>query len=293
MRLVQRIALLGVPLILAPATATASASGALAATAGDTDIATIVVQPKTTQVNEAMMPAVVVDVEEPNGAIDPDYNGPVTLSYAVNKIGAPEPANNVATAVQGVAEFPRLTFGAVGFGFALQASIPGATSAPSAPFDIVDQLLRCRPGRSCQSETVRSAGTSAYATAAPAPSSDLLAATGGGFPRLSCTSIGGVVSFSVPHRPKVITVMLAKRLVLQVHPRGARSFNICWGSPAPFITKNGTTSAFNPANNEFEGLLPDCGRLGPQPCILQRHRDRADQEVITVAAPPGDPHITS
>ena len=102
--------------------------------------------------------------------------------------------------MDGVATFPALTFSAVGFGFELQASAGGATSSPSEPFDIVDQLLHCQPGQACQSETVSSQGTSGSAVASQAPTSDVLTATGGGFPDLSCTSIGGIVSFT-RHQP--------------------------------------------------------------------------------------------
>jgi hypothetical protein len=258
----------------------------------DIDIVAIVAQPTTTQLNTAMAPPVVAQVEEPNGKLDPDYNGPVTLTYAVNQIGAPEPANNTVTAVHGVATFPDLTFSAVGFGFELQASIPTDTSPPSQPFDIVDQLLTCQAGQSCQSGTVSSDGTSASAVAGPAPTADQLASTGGGFPLLSCTSLGGVVSFSVTNRSKVITVVLAKSLVHQAPRKGVRFFTICWGSPVPFTTRDGTTSAFNPANNEYEGLLPDCRLGGTAPCILHQCRGHGGVEVSTIFGPPGDPHIT-
>jgi hypothetical protein len=250
------------------------------------------VQPTTTQVQTVMTPAVVVDVENSQGYLVTNFNGPVTLSYAVNNVGAPLPANNVVDAVKGVATFSDLTFSAAGFGFELQASIWGVTSSPSQPFDIVTQLVHCQPGQACQTETVSSAGTSGSAMASAASTSDVLTATGGGFPRLSCTTIGGIVSFTVTNRPKVITMMLAKSLVQQAPNPGAAHFNICWGSPTPFITKDGTTSAFNPVNGEFEGLLPGCWAGGPLPCITSRHKTQAGVEVITISAPSGDPHIS-
>jgi hypothetical protein len=290
MKLPARLGAASASLMMAAATMTLAAPRALART--DIDIVAIVVQPVTTQVNTAMTPAVVVHVEEPDGTLDPDYNGPVTLTYVVNQIGAPEPANNTVTAVGGVAVFPDLTFSAVGFGFELQATVPMATSPPSQPFDIVDQLLQCQHGQACQSETVSSAGTSGQAVASAAPSSDLLAATGGGFPLLSCTSLGGVVTFSVTNRSKVITVVLAKSLVHQAVKMGVKFFTICWGSPVPFTTRDGTTSVFNPVNGEYEGLLPYCGRAGPEPCLAHQSRGHGGVEVSSILAPPGDPHIT-
>jgi hypothetical protein len=291
MKLSQRVAVVGVPLALVGAALLLPGSAAQAWE--DTDTVAFTVQPTTSVVNTVMTPAVVVQVDEPDGTLDPDYNGPVTLSYAANQINAPNPSGNTVNAVNGVATFSGLTFSAVGFGFELQATIStGATSPASAPFDIADQLLPCNSGQSCQSETVSSVGASGVANAAAGSTSDVLEATGGGFPVLSCTSFGGVVSFSVQDRSKVITMTLEKSLVQQAKPDGASDFDICWGSPNPFTTLNGTTSAFNSANNEYEGLLPDCVKNGPQPCVEHRKKDNAGDEVITVDAPAGDPHIT-
>ena len=285
-----RLFALGVLITAAAATLMLQAPTALAD--ASTRVVVFAVQPTTTQVHTVMTPAVVVDVENSKGYLVTSFDGPVTLSYAVNAIGAPPPANNVVDAVNGVATFSGLTFSAVGFGFKLQASISGATSLPSQPFDIVTQLVRCQPGQACHTGTVSSAGTSGFAAASAASTSDVLTATGGGFPSLSCTTTGGVLSFTVTDRPKAITMMLAKSLVKQAPNPGAAHFNICWGSPAPFTTKDGTTSAFNTANDEFEGLLPDCSADGPPPCITSRHKTNAGVEVITISAPPGDPHGT-
>ena len=266
--------------------------GALAG--GSPSTLVFAVQPTTTQVQTEMSPAVVVDVEDSMGHLITSFNGPVTLNYApgTNVLNAPPPTGNTVDAVNGVATFSDLTFSAVGFGFELQASAGKVTSAASNSFDIVTQLVHCQPGQACQTETVSSAGTSGSAMAGAASTSDVLTATGGGFPNLSCTTIGGIASFTVTDRSKVITMMLAKSLVQQAPNPGAAHFNICWGSPTPFTTKDGATSAFNPANNEFEGLLPDCSAGGPSPCITSRHKTNAGVEVITISAPSGDPHIS-
>jgi hypothetical protein len=251
------------------------------------------VQPTTTQAQAAMSPAVVVDVEDSSGNLITSFSGPVTLTYApgTNVLNAPQPTGNTVDAVNGVATFSDLTFSAVGFGFKLQASAGKVTSAASHSFDIVTQLVHCQPGQACQTETVSSAGTSGSALAGAASTSDVLTATGGGFPNLSCTTTGGVASFTVTDRSKVITMTLAKSLVQQAPNPGAAHFNICWGSPTSFTTQAGTTSAFNPANNEFEGLLPDCS-TGASPCITSRHKNMAGEEIITISAPSGDPHIS-
>jgi hypothetical protein len=246
------------------------------------------VQPTTTQVQTVMTPAVVVDVENSQGYLVTNFDGPVTLSYAVNNIGAPLPANNVVDAVNGVATFSDLTFSAVGFGFELQASAKGATSSPSQPFNIVSQLVQCQPGQTCSSQTVSSDGTSGSMTAAAASTSDVLTATGGGFGPLSCTTYGGVLTFTVTNRFKIITMTLSASIVQQANKL---FFNICWGSPTPFTTKNGSTSAFNPVNGEYEGLLPVCRLGGPSPCILIQYRWYG-AVVTKVFAPAGDPRIS-
>ncbi len=247
------------------------------------------VQPTTTQVQTAMTPAVVADVENSKGQLVTSYNGPVTLTYAVNPVGAPEPANNVVNAVQGVATFPGLTFSAVGFGFELQASAKKATSAASQPFNIVSQLVQCQPGQTCQSGTVSSDGTSGSMVASAASTTDVLTATGGGFPALSCTTYGGVLTFTVTNRSKIITMTLAASIVQQANKL---FFDICWGSPTPFTTKNGSTSELNPANDEYEGLLPFCRLGGPSPCIALQYRTYGGAVTTIIFAPAGDPRGT-
>ncbi len=302
----RRLALLVAPPALAAAALVLPGTAAWAWN----DTVVITVQPTTTQVSTPMTPAVVVHVDQSDGQVDQSYNGPVTLSYAVNPIGAPEPANNTVSAVNGVATFSSLTFSAVGFGFELQASdSDNTTSQPSSPFNIVTQLLQCSPGQNCQSETVSSAGTSGFVTAPASQGSNVITATGGGFPQLSCTKYGGVISFSVANGSKVITAILDKSTIQSAtyaNWKHSKFFNICWGSPTPFTTLNGSTSAFNPANNEYEGLLPFCrAHGGTQPCILRQYQTRnqgkhgkhgnkcnAGYVVTTIAAPPGDPRIS-
>jgi hypothetical protein len=286
-----RLALLAVPLTVAGLVLPGAA--AWANTCSET--VAITVQPTTTQVKTAMAPSVVVQVDQ-NGTVDQSYNGPVTLTYAVNPDAAPAPSGAVVSAVKGVATFSALKFSAVGFGFELQASISGAKSSASAAFNVVSQLLQCSPGLSCQSGPVSSAGTSAAVTAAAAGTSDVLTATGGGFPALSCTKYGGVVSFSVTNRSKVITATLDKAPVLSAAlkalGKSTSQYPICWGSPTPFTTSGGKAATFSQANDEYEGLLPGCSANGPSPCIAKQTVDCNGPVVTTIDAPAGDPRMT-
>jgi hypothetical protein len=267
-----------------------AAPAALAGTCPPTVSAVVfAVQPTTTQVDTAMTPAVVVDVEDSYGNVITSFNGSVTLSYVpdTNVFNAPQPTGNTVTAINGVATFSELTFSAVNVvGFELQAVAGGVTSAASNSFDIVTQLVQCQPNQACQSGTVSSDGTSGSAVASAASTTDVLTATGGGFPDLSCTTYGGVLTFTVTDRSKIITLTLAASIVSQAKKI---FFDVCWGSPAPFVTKNGSTSGFNPANDEYEGLLPFCRLFGPSPCIALQYRNFGGAVVTTVFAPAGDP----
>jgi hypothetical protein len=276
-------------------------------------------QPSTTQVNEAVTPTVVVKVENADGQVDWDYNGWVVLQYAVNRLGAPLPTGNEVRAWHGTATFPELAFSQVGFGFELVAQIPGESesegpapwqwqwqqdwnwmpgfgsdgmSRPSAPFDIVGQLQQCSASENCQSETVSSDGTSGSAVA-NTQESGTLTATGGGFPSLSCTQAGGVVSF-YSNLSQTIKVTFAGNL--GEHPWSwwswhKKSVSVCFGSTEPFTTKFGVPAQFNPGNDEYEGLLPFCRAYRPAPCISKVWSWDGSVQV-TIDAPAGDPHIT-
>jgi hypothetical protein len=274
-----------------------------------------VAQPTTTVVNDVMS-TVEVKVEYSNGQVDCNYNGPVVLKYAVNRLGAPLPTGNEVTANNGYAQFTDLRFSAVGFGFELVAEIPGqqqreegpgpwqpqsgwswmsgqgsGMSAPSSPFDIVDVLVVCGGEGQCQSGTVSSDGTSGSSTAPD--ETGTLTATGGGFPSLSCTSAGGVVSF-FSNLSQTITVTFEGSL--GEHPWSwwswhKKSVNVCFGSTEPFTTKFGFPAQFNQANDEFEGLLPHCSAYRPAPCVSSVWFG-GGSVTVTIQAPAGDPHIT-
>jgi hypothetical protein len=281
------------------------------------------VSPTTTQVNEAVTPTVVVKVENADGQVDWNYNGWVVLQYAVNRLGAPLPTGNEVKAWHGIAAFPELTFGTVGFGFELVAEIPGESegpgpwqgqwqwqgqgqsdwnwmpgfgdmmSRPSSPFDIVGQLLTCEQYAEapCTTQTVSSDGTSGVSTA---PSqNETLTATGGGFPSLSCTGVGGVVSF-FSTSSQTITVTFEGSLGEHSWSWWSwhkKSVNVCFGSTEQFTTKFGWPAQFNQANGEFEGLLPFCRAYRPAPCISSVQFGYGSV-TATIQAPAGDPHIT-
>jgi hypothetical protein len=284
----KRLGLLAAPLVLTVAGLTLPATAAWAWTPTSLVFA---VQPTTTQVNTTMSPSVVVDVEW-NGQLDTQYNGPVTLTYADNPVGAPAPSGSTVNADQGVATFSGLDFSAVGFGFELTATANnGVSSSPSSPFDIVTQVVQCSAKKPCHSETVSSAGTAGAVKVAAGKGSAVLDVTGGGFGQLSCQSLGGVFSYSVAaaaNRSAVITLTLLKP------PSGKQGpFPVCWGSATPFTDSSNQPAPFNQANDEFEGLLPYCYSHGPQPCIKKQTQKSCDGPVVTtIDAAPGDPRMS-
>ena len=140
---------------------------------------------------------------------------------------------------------------------------------------------------SCQTGTVSSGPTSGSSTAAP-DETGTLTATGGGFPSLSCTRAGGVVSF-FSNLSQTIKVTFAGSLGEHYWHK---SVNVCFGSTEPFITKFGFPARFNPINDEFEGLLPHCSAYRPAPCVSSVWSGSWGSSVkVTIQAPAGDPHI--
>ena len=107
MRSATRHFLRNMPVMAAAASALMLAPPAALANTG-TRTLVFAVQPTTTQLKNAMTPPVVVDVKNSKGQLDTSYDGPVTLTYAVNTVGAPELKNTV-NAVGGVATFSRFT----------------------------------------------------------------------------------------------------------------------------------------------------------------------------------------
>jgi hypothetical protein len=80
--------------------------------------------------------ALAVTAEDPDGNIDPSFNGSVTLAIANNPGGGNLGGTLTATAVNGVAVFSGVTIDQPGNGYTLQASSAGLTAATSAAIDV-------------------------------------------------------------------------------------------------------------------------------------------------------------
>jgi hypothetical protein len=77
-----------------------------------------------------------VAAETGSGAVDPTYNGPVTLALASNPGGATLGGTLTGTAVNGVATFSGLTLNKAGSGYTLIASGSGLSSTTTNPFGV-------------------------------------------------------------------------------------------------------------------------------------------------------------
>ncbi|HEX4628736.1 MAG TPA: hypothetical protein VH137_08095, partial [Gemmatimonadales bacterium] len=93
-------------------------------------------QPDTAQAQMAFNPAVQVAIADAFGNLVADASPDVTVALLVNPPGAVLLGVTTAAAVHGVAQFDPLSVALPGDGFVLQASSPGLSSAPSAPFSV-------------------------------------------------------------------------------------------------------------------------------------------------------------
>jgi hypothetical protein len=85
--------------------------------------------------------ALTITAETSSGAVDPTFNGTVTLALANNAGGSGTVlgGNLTATAVNGVATFSGLTLNNPGNGYTLVASSNGLASAGAGPFNVTSQ----------------------------------------------------------------------------------------------------------------------------------------------------------
>jgi hypothetical protein len=255
-------------------------------------------QPVDDQVNKPMTNAdgstthiqVAADVTA-GGAVDPTYNGTVTLSFANNPgnasfvvAGSPT-ATLTATAVNGIADFSPIVINAVGFGDTVKATATGLTAATSTSFAVNAAATSCPSGQTCTVATNSPAtGQSATVQAQPGTGNAIITATYGGnvAPIHPCTgAVAGILTFS-GNRQKTITLTI---------PLKSLALLFCYGQPTPFtdITLRLTTY-FNPINQEYEGLLPLCLPKLTGPCVKSISLSRTAETVVILSGV-ADPRI--
>jgi large repetitive protein len=261
-------------------------------------VLSFVTQPVNSQLNAAMTNAdgstthlqVAADVT-PGAAIDSSYAGPITLAFATNPVGAKFVVGNTtsttltAAAVNGVANFSPIIVNAIGFGYTLQATATGLTTATSTAFDVSAAATSCAANKTC-TVIVTSPGSteSAVVTAAAGPGTAVISATYGGnvAPIYPCTSTTGILTFS-GNRAKTITITMPYKLI--------PTLLFCYGQPTPFTTLLlQKTTHFNPINQDYEGLLPLCLLVPNGPCVSSLSLTKTTETVV-IKTGTNDPHI--
>jgi hypothetical protein len=97
-----------------------------------------VVQPSGAAVGQVITPSIQVAARDTLGGTDPTFAGTVTIAVGTNPTGGFLGGTTSAVLVSGIANFGNLTVSKAGSGYTLVASAPGATSATSSGFAIVE-----------------------------------------------------------------------------------------------------------------------------------------------------------
>jgi hypothetical protein len=238
-------------------------------------VLSFVTQPVDVQVNTTMKNAdastthirVAADLTS-GGAVDTTYTGNVTLAFGTNAgsgsfvVGGSPASSITVAAVNGVADFSPIIVNATGFGYTLQATADGLTSATSNTFNVVAAATTCASGKTCTVTTTSpSTGISAAIAAGSGSGKAVITATFGGnvAPIHPCTgATAGILTFS-GNRAKTITLTI---------PIKQASLAICYGQPTPFLDLFlHKTTYFSTANHEYEGILPPCFKNFTGPCV--------------------------
>ena len=111
-------------------------SAALTVTAVVATQLALSVQPTNTVANEAISPAVQVEVRDAGGALVTTARDPVTIAIGTNPSGGVLSGTKTVNAVGGIATFSGLSIDYAGTGYALVATSGALTNATSAAFDI-------------------------------------------------------------------------------------------------------------------------------------------------------------
>jgi hypothetical protein len=235
---------------------------------------------------------VTVAADKSGGAIDPAYDGTVTLAFSPGTPGSPQfvvggSPNPSLTAVahNGVADFSPIVVDTAGFGYTLTATADGLSAATSDPFDVSTAATVCPAGQTCTAAAGSpSAGVNALVTGLPGDNDTIITASYGGnvAPIYPCRGTNEQILTFNGDRPKLITLSLRNR---------RPTVFFCFGQPTPFLDLTWhMTRHYNPANHEYEGLLPPCVRGLNGPCLksLSWHKG---VETVVITSGSGDPHI--
>lgn len=262
-------------------------------------VLSFVTQPQDSQVNAAMKNPdgttthiqVAANVTA-GGAVDPNYQGPVTVGFGANPgsaqfvVGGTPSSTMTVNAVNGVADFSPVIVNAVGFGYTLQATASGLTSATSGSFSVSAAATSCPSGQSCTVTTTSTTGQTSSVLAQSGTGDAVITATYGGnvaaIHPCNQSTASGILTFSGA-RMKVITLTIQTKLPVVL---------FCYGQPTPFLNAlYQKTTYFNPVNQDYEGLLPICLPNMTGPCVKSIGMKKQTETVVILSGA-DDPHIT-
>jgi alpha-tubulin suppressor-like RCC1 family protein len=129
---------------------TSATSAAFAISPAAAEKLGFVATPPNTGANETMSPAVEVAIQDAFGNTVPAATDQVTVAIETDAGGGPGGVLDgtlMQTAVEGVASFDGLSIDQTGFGYTLQATAGGLTSASSASFDIFGRWVAVTLGQ--------------------------------------------------------------------------------------------------------------------------------------------------
>lgn len=267
--------------------ASVTGSCSLAFPSGGQPASTAVGQSITSGFNSSGSP-VAVDVLDGNGNLLTSSTAAVTLAIESNPGSGTLSGTTTVDASGGVASFPGLSINAVGSGYTLEATSPGITSATSQYFNIWGSLQSC--GASCTGSSTSTTTTGTVSTSSA--TGQYLAvglggvsyACGGSYQPLSepfsfdVLSSAGVADTSAKFNA---TLQVSKAVVQSSGHPGAASWQICYADTVPFTAQPGTAGTATVGGaTYYTGLLPDCSRWQPAPCVVCRHKDNAGNVII-------------
>jgi hypothetical protein len=229
---------------------------------------------------------------------------PITMALgAASGLGTLGGTKTVNTGADGIATFGDLTISAAGT-YTLRASTTSAagfTSVSSNTFKIDAVAVSCAENASCTA-SLSDRTTKLDATADPDPNANdagVLTLSFGGGASLDCSGYTefspdtAIITYSTDTRTKTVTETIDKSQMNLFPNNGASFLNVCFGSPVPFTTADGSQATVQASYDwdgngtldpVYVGLLPDCGA---RPCVSKRNKTNAGDGVITSLLPAG------
>ncbi len=270
---------------------------------------TVKAQSITSQAVNPAGPAVQVAVVDTanGGATVPGFTG--TVGFSITG-GSPAQAFSTSAALSGGMAGFAGSLPLPGSGYAIAASVPGATGATSSTFTVIDAGTTCDPGAACNASTTnQSTNTNLGVNAAAGSTSDIITIQWSG--DLQCkaplsnkpyVSTTGIFTADVTgDREKTFDLTIPKANAVAAGKPFAFQYHVCFGAPTSFNGLFGKPAVL--MGDQYVGLLGGCWKLdtddvpwgwvmpanATNPCVVWKYRASNGDIKIRFWAPPGDP----